>query len=105
MTARWVFFVVLALGLATNASAASHVVEMKDMAFGAAPAHLVAGDVVVFKNDDIFRHTATAQNGSFDLTIEPGHEARTTIKNAGTIEVYCRLHPTMKMQLVAGKKP
>jgi plastocyanin len=102
---RLFLLALLASVLCAGASAASYVVEIKDMAFGPAPAHLSAGDIVFFENDDIFRHTATARNGDFDLTIAPGAQARTVIKEAGTIDVYCRLHPTMKMQLLAAQKP
>ncbi|MFN3332437.1 MAG: hypothetical protein ACK47M_07995, partial [Caldilinea sp.] len=38
---------------------------VKNMGFGPVPADLKVGDVVVWANDDIFRHTATASDRSF----------------------------------------
>jgi plastocyanin len=80
-----------------------HTVAIRDMAFGPAPAPLRVGDVVEWLNADIFRHTATARDRSFDLDLPPKGRARTTLKSAGTIEVYCRYHPGMTVRLAVAR--
>jgi plastocyanin len=94
----------VALGAAGAALAACSAgrtvtVDIRNMAYGPAPSDLKVGDSVVWKNDDIFQHTATAADGSFDLDVKPGEEARATLTKAGQVEVYCRYHPGMKLTL------
>jgi plastocyanin len=76
-----------------------HVIEMRNMAFGAAPSGLKAGDVIEWVNADIFRHTATARDKSFDVDLAPKKRARTVLKKAGAVSFYCRFHPGMTGQL------
>ncbi|MBC6981984.1 cupredoxin domain-containing protein [Caulobacter sp. 17J80-11] len=76
-----------------------HTVVIADMAFGPAPADVHVGDTVRYVNKDMFRHTATARDGSFDLDMQPKTSAETVVKKAGTINVYCRFHPGMKQAL------
>lgn len=76
-----------------------HVIAITRMKFGPAPEPLVVGDVIVWHNQDLFRHTATARDGSFDLDLPPGKEAQVTLMTAGEIEVFCRFHPGMKLKL------
>jgi uncharacterized membrane protein len=60
-----------------------------------------AGETVEWKNEDIFSHTVTADDGSFDSgLIDPGHSWKMTVKNAGTITYHCRPHPNMKAALI-----
>lgn len=93
-----------ALVLGTGARAAQYVVEIKGMAFGAAPAHLKVGDTIEWRNNDMFRHTATAWMGSFDLDLPPGGHATALMKKAGPVNVYCRFHPTMTLRLNVAAK-
>jgi plastocyanin len=45
-----------------------------------------AGDTIEWKNEDIFSHTVTANDGSFDSgLIAPGQSWETVVKKAGTI--------------------
>jgi plastocyanin len=46
-------------------------------------------------NADLFRHTATAKNKSFDVDLPPKARARTELKSTGAISFYCRFHPGM----------
>ncbi|MGN6549416.1 MAG: cupredoxin domain-containing protein [Pararhizobium sp.] len=87
----------LALWLAAAAPglASEHVVTIAKMAFGPPPSGLRVGDVVVWKNDDIFRHTATAHDGSFDVDLPAHTEKRVTLRKAGSFAFYCRFHPGM----------
>ncbi|GGF04442.1 hypothetical protein GCM10011611_07310 [Aliidongia dinghuensis] len=79
-------------------------VVMQNLAFGPAPADLKVGETLVFRNDDSFRHTATAR-GDFDLDLKPGHSGSVVLKRAGTIQVTCRYHPTMKLTLTVAPLP
>ena len=45
---------------------------------------LKVGDTVVFVNKDIFRHTVTATNNSFNLDLMPGKSGSLHINSAGT---------------------
>ena len=93
--------------LSAGASAAPtpkvHTVVISDMAFGRAPAGVRAGDVVVWVNKDMFRHTATARDRSFDVDLAPGKSARTIVRKPGAISFYCRYHPGMTGRLMVAK--
>jgi plastocyanin len=84
--------VVLWLG---SANAAIIEIKMADIAYapGQVSAHI--GDTIEWTNDDIVVHTATARNGAWDVMVQPKGKASITLKSAGTIEYYCRLHPNM----------
>lgn len=96
------FLLVGILALALPAEAAHHTIEIKNMAFGPAPAGLKVGDTIEWKNSDMFRHTATVRTGAFDLDIPPGGHAQAMLQKAGTLNIYCRYHPTMTLRLTVG---
>jgi plastocyanin len=66
------------------------------LAFGPSPQRLHVGDVVEWTNADIFRHSATATDGSFDIDLPPGSRGRITLKRPGSVSYFCRFHPGMK---------
>lgn len=87
-------------GAASNA--AMHTVVIRQMHFVPGQMTLNAGDTVEWKNEDIFAHTVTANDGSFDSgLISPGQSWKTAIKRAGTIGYHCRPHPNMTARLSA----
>lgn len=88
------------LSLAAAAQAAEYTVVIEKMKFGPVPAELHPGDVIIWQNQDIFRHTATARDKSFDVDLPAHAEVRMDVGAAGTVEVYCRFHPGMKAALV-----
>lgn len=90
---------VLSCMMAFTASAAEYQVTIARMKFGAPGAELHVGDVIRWRNDDIFRHTATARDKSFDVDLPPKSEGSTTLTRAGEIEFFCRFHPAMKGKL------
>lgn len=99
---------VIALPCCFSAHAAtgpSHqIVIIKQMHFEPATLNVKAGDTVEWKNEDIFTHTATASDGSFDSgPIAPGSSWQTTISKAGTIAYHCGPHPNMTAQLVVAQ--
>ena len=93
----------LAMALPVDAEAAHHVIEIKNMAFGPAPTKLTVGDTIEWKNNDVFRHTATERTGMFDLDIPAGGHAEAILKKPGTLSIYCRYHPTMTVRLSVAK--
>ena len=78
-------------------------IEAQRLAFGSPPAGLRVGDTVEWVNKDIFQHTATARDGSFNLVLPPNGRARVTLRRPGAIQVYCRYHPGMTMVLKVAK--
>ena len=85
------------------AEAARYVIEIKNMTFGPTPQHLRVGDTILWRNNDMFRHTATAKPG-FDLDLAPGAQGEVPLKNAGTLNVICRYHPNMAVRLAVEKE-
>jgi plastocyanin len=81
----------------------THTIEMRDMAFGPAPEGLRVGDTIEWVNADMFQHTATAKDGSFDVDLAPKARGRTVLKTAGSIAFYCRYHPGMQGVLAVGQ--
>jgi plastocyanin len=78
-----------------SATAAMYSVTIANMAFGAAPPSLKVGDTIEWINADIFEHSATAKDRSFDVTLPPKAHARVVLKHAGQVAFYCRFHPGM----------
>lgn len=83
---------VLALG---SADAAVIEIKMAQVAYAPAQVSAHVGDTIEWTNDDIVAHTATARNGAWDVMVQPNGKASVTVKTAGPIEYYCRLHPNM----------
>lgn len=79
---------------------AVHVIVLDKMVFGPMPTGVRAGDIIEWVNRDIFEHSATARDGSFDIDLKPGATVRTTAK-AGSFAFFCKFHPGMTGTLVA----
>jgi len=86
------------------AAARTYTVTIKAMAFGVMPKGLHAGDNIEWINDDIFRHTATASDKSFDVDLKPGGHGRTILTKPGTLHFICRFHLGMTGDLVVARK-
>ena len=82
------------------AAAATHVVVIDKMKYDPVPP-LKAGDTVVFVNKDMFRHTVTATNKSFNLDLMPGARGSVRINSAGHATFYCKYHPGMRGSMTA----
>ena len=74
----------------------THVVVIDKMKFGPVPAGVKAGDTILWVNKDLFRHSATTRNRSFDVDLPPSSRGKMVVKRAGAIDFYCRYHPGMK---------
>ena len=57
------------------------------------------GDTIVWINNDVFAHTATARDKSWDVNILPKKTGSYSVTKAGNIEYYCRYHPNMVGQI------
>jgi plastocyanin len=91
----------LVLGaMAVPAHAATIEIVMENLVIAPAEATAHVGDTVEWINKDVFVHTATAQNGDFDVTMPPEKTVTSVLKKPGTIEYFCRYHPNMKAVLV-----
>jgi plastocyanin len=95
----------LSLAYSTPAEAAPkvHTIVMNKMVFGPVPTGIKVGDVILWLNKDLFRHTATARDKSFDVDLAAGKSARTVVRKPGLIGYFCRFHPGMKGQLAVAK--
>jgi plastocyanin len=82
------------------AAAATHVVVIDQMKYGPIPP-LRVGDTVTFVNKDMFRHTITASNNSFNLDLLPGKRGDLHINSAGHAAFYCKYHPGMRGSMTA----
>ena len=87
---------------ASAAVAATHVVVIERMSFGAMPEGVVAGDTIEWRNADPVPHTATAKDAGFDLPLAPGSRASVVVEHAGRYEVVCTYHPGMTATLRIG---
>lgn len=87
--------------LSTPAAAApqTHTIIIDKMKFGPMPAMVRRGDTIVWINRDIFRHTATAANKSFDVDLPPSTKRSMVARSAGAIAFTCKYHPGMRAVL------
>src|SRR4051812_35856720 len=92
--------VAAALLLGAAPAAAVRTVTIKQLMFGPVPTDLRVGDAVDWVNADIFTHSATAKDKSFDVELKPGAHARIVLTQAGTVPFICRYHPGMAGTLV-----
>jgi plastocyanin len=92
--------VLLPVPVAAPAAAATHTVVIDKMKYAPVPP-LKRGDVVVFVNKDMFRHTVTATNGGFNLDLAPGASGKVKINSVGTAKFYCVYHPGMRGSMTA----
>jgi plastocyanin len=77
----------------------THTVVITAMKFGPMPAGVRPGDRIVWVNKDLFRHTATAKDGSFNVDLMPGAKGTSVVTKAGAFPVFCRYHPGMRATL------
>ena len=91
---------VSALAKAKARAPAIFTVTLQQMKFGPLPATIRVGDTIEWANNDIFVHSATAKDKSFDVELKPKAHMRTTFHQAGTFPFACRYHPGMGGTLV-----
>lgn len=81
-----------------------YTVSIQQMAFAPPPRAIRVGDSIEWVNNDIFVHSATARDRTFDAELKPKQHLWTTFHAAGTYAFYCRFHPGMTGTLVVADK-
>jgi plastocyanin len=81
-----------------NVAARTHTVAIEQMKFSPATLRIQLGDTIVFKNNDLVPHTATAkQREVFDSgIIKPGESWTFVPKLHATVPYGCTFHPMME---------
>jgi plastocyanin len=77
--------------------AAEHTVVIENMQFNPAQLSVHRGDRIVWVNKDLFPHTVTATNKTFDSgSIAAGGSWTYVARSSGEFAYGCTFHPTMK---------
>ena len=85
--------------LAVLPAFAASIVVQKGRAFRPAEISIARGETVTFTNDDSYIHQVYV-TGLFDSEEKaPGENLNETFPDAGTFQVRCHIHPTMKMTI------
>jgi plastocyanin len=80
----------------------SHLVDIAGFQFAPARVTVAVGDTVLWVNGDIVPHTATALEGAWDSgTIATKGRWAYVVRQRGTVEYHCALHPSMRGTLDA----
>ena len=75
----------------------THTVTIDASRFTPARLTVTPGDTIVWKNADMFPHTATSTVGAFDSKeIAPGKSWAYVAKRKGVLDYLCTLHPSMQ---------
>lgn len=91
--------------MAVSAHAATITIVMENLVISPAEAAAKVGDTIELVNKDVIAHTATAKNGDFDVMMPPKQTVTYVLKQAGTVDYYCRFHPNMKAMLKIDSEP
>ena len=86
--------------IASECSATEYTIVLDKLKFGPVPAELHVGDTIVWQNNDVFRHSATARDKSFDIDLPPKASVPLVLKAAGKVDFFCKFHPGMTGTLV-----
>ncbi|HTO30473.1 MAG TPA: cupredoxin family copper-binding protein [Pararhizobium sp.] len=86
-----------------SAQAATVKVVIDKLVFTPAEISLAVGDTIEWVNRDVMEHTATVEGG-FDVRIPAKKSASIVVKEAGTLDYYCRYHPNMRGRIVVQAK-
>lgn len=78
-----------------------YIVEITNFAFSPAKLEIKAGDRVKFINKDEIKHSATADDSSFDTGLMAQDEDKTvTFDDAGEFAYHCMPHPGMQATII-----
>lgn len=82
--------------VALPAAAQDATVDVIDFAFQPDEIRVEPGSTVTWTNHDPFGHTATADDGSFSVGLQPGQSGSHTFAEEGSFPYFCKLHPEMR---------
>lgn len=104
------FLGVLASGALNRAapseSTRTHTIVIAQMKFSPAELRILPGDRVIFRNNDLLPHTATARDAKpFDSGLIKAGDSWTTSFAEGpqSIRYVCLYHPTMEGRIIVGE--
>lgn len=85
----------------SKSASQTHTVLIKDFKYVPETLTVKAGDTVIWKNEDLVPHTATANGKSFDSkNIASKASWKYVANKPGTYPYLCTYHPTMKARLI-----
>jgi plastocyanin len=90
---------IMVASMVVPARAATVQIVMENLEISPAEVSAKVGDTIEWINKDVFTHTATANNGDFDVNLPAKKSATFVVKKDGTVDYYCRFHPNMKATL------
>lgn len=90
----------IASPVAARGVPAVHMVVIDQLKFEPIAGTIHVGDIILWDNRDMFQHSATARDGSFNIQLPPSAKVRMRVKRPGTIKFYCTYHPGMSGTLV-----
>jgi plastocyanin len=96
-------FAAAVLVASTTAAAAYRsglTISQRDKQFSQAEVRIRVGDTLVFVNNDAVTHNVFSSTEGFRFNLKrqpPGTEAKIPFASAGTAQVRCAFHPTMKL--------
>ena len=89
------------MAIADEAGSTIHHVEIRKFRFSPEVLEVRPGDTIIWTNEDVVPHTATASDKSWDTGSLKKGESRSIVIDAGmTIDYFCRFHPHMKAKLM-----
>ena len=91
-----------ATGVAGTAHAqTTHTVVIRQFAFGPETLEVSVGDTVVWVNEDIVPHTATAADAGWDSDrLDRGDSWSLEVRAPGAVDYTCLYHPVMRARLI-----
>jgi plastocyanin len=96
MSLRFCASVIVTGALAASAAGAETIrINVEKMTFKPAQVSAHVGDTIEWVSTDFLFHTATARDKQWDVAIPAKGMGRITLKLAGDIAYFCRVHPTM----------
>ncbi len=82
-------------------SGSNQVVTISGFAFSPPTLNVAKGTTITWTNNDSTTHTITSDNGIWDSgDVAPGKTYSRTFDNTGTFPYHCKIHTTMKAQVV-----
>lgn len=89
---------------ALPAAAQDVTVDVIDFSFLPPEIRVEAGSTVTWTNNDPFAHTATAEDESFSVGLQPGQSGSHTFDEEGSFPYFCKLHPDMRGVVHVGEE-